>query len=160
MEDLSAHPQSQKHESQTAEDSSRLVEVVCLDESNVEGGDDENISVSYTIDKIIDSRKEENGKLLYKVRWVSYTWVPEEYLVSFPDLVKVFWLEKQEGEVSPTEDRAIYLEQPCNDQQLDIQSRQDGENQIQEVTIPPGLPQMIQEVIRRGKKSKIGREKC
>ena len=75
----------------------------------------------------------QNGKLLYKVRWVSYTWVPEEYLVSFPDLVKAFWLEKQEGEVSPTEDRAIYLEQPCNDQQLDVQSRQDGENQIQEV---------------------------
>ena len=63
MEDLSSHPQSQKDESQTVEDSSRLVEVVCLDESNVEGGDDENISVSYTIDKIIDSRKEEVAKL-------------------------------------------------------------------------------------------------
>ena len=58
--------------------------------------DNQNSRLSTKIDKVVDSKTNANGSVLYKVRWVSFSWVPEEYLASSEALIKSFLAKKQE----------------------------------------------------------------
>ncbi|XP_057306046.1 zinc finger protein 569-like [Hydractinia symbiolongicarpus] len=67
----------------------------------------EDNSISYEIEKIIGSKKDENGKVLYKARWIAHTWIPEDCLASFHHLIKEYWDEVETKKQTTADDSNV-----------------------------------------------------
>ena len=55
---------------------------------------DEEEANASKIDEVVDCKTQSNGSLMYRVRWVSYSWVPEQYLASSANLIQSFWSKR------------------------------------------------------------------
>ncbi|XP_012562910.2 uncharacterized protein LOC100213175 [Hydra vulgaris] len=82
--------------SSQSESTAESFDGTCSDISFTEIGPE---SIAYEIEKLIDVRKDENGHHLYQARWVAHTWIPEEYLLSFPLLLKQYWDERRQKHI-------------------------------------------------------------
>ena len=92
--------------------------------------EEETSNVSLKVDEIVDSKRTTNGSVEYKVRWVSFSWVSEEYLASSSNLIKSFLSKRQAGNSNDAElqsQNAIGSDQKLHLKLQNLQNKLDAE---------------------------------